>query len=216
MKKIKICVLASGRGTNLQAILDGCRDREIPGEVGVVISDKSDAYALERARKAGVETIFMNPKEHSSRKDFDLAVAKEIERRNIDLICLAGYMRILSPEFVRKFPLRIMNIHPAVLPSFPGLHSQKQAVDYGVRFSGCTVHFVDEGVDTGPVIVQAVVPCFPGDSEEELSSRILKYEHRIYKIAIKYFAEGKIKVNGRKVIIEGARWLKEEGFINPE
>lgn len=215
-KKIKIAVLASGRGTNLQAILDGCRQGEIPGEVVIVISDRKDAQALVRAREAGVENLFIDPKNFSSREEFDMKVAEEIERRNVDLICLAGYMRILSPPFVRRFPMKIMNIHPAILPSFPGLHAQRQALNYGVRFSGCSVHFVDEGVDTGPLIVQAVVPVFPDDTEEILSERILKYEHKIYKIAIKYFAEGRIKVEGRKVYIEGAKWLREEGLINPE
>lgn len=215
-KKIKIAVLASGRGTNLQAILDGCRQGEIPGEVVIVISDRKDAQALVRAREGGVENLFIDPKNFSSREEFDMKVAEEIERRNVDLICLAGYMRILSPPFVRRFPMKIMNIHPAILPSFPGLHAQRQALNYGVRFSGCSVHFVDEGVDTGPLIVQAVVPVFPDDTEEILSERILKYEHKIYKIAIKYFAEGRIKVEGRKVYIEGAKWLREEGLINPE
>ncbi len=216
MKKIRIAVLASGRGTNLQAILDGCREGEIPGDVAVVISDKEQAFALERARKAGVEALYINPKGFSSREEFDMHVADEIEKRKIDLICLAGYMRILSAAFVQRFPLKIMNIHPALLPSFPGLHGQRQAVDYGVRFSGCTVHFVDEGVDTGPVIIQAAVPVFPDDSEETLAQRILKYEHVIYRKAVKFFAEGRIKVEGRKVYIEGVQWLKEsEALVNP-
>ena len=214
--KIRIAVLASGRGTNLQAIIDGCREGEIPGEVVVVISDRENAYALERARKAGIEALHINPKDFPSREAFDEKVAEEIEKRKVDLICLAGYMRILTPPFVRKFYLKIMNIHPALLPSFPGLHGQKQAVDYGVRFSGCTVHFVDEGVDTGPVIIQAVVPVYPDDTEETLAERILRYEHVIYRKAVKFFAEGKIRVEGRKVYIEGVQWLKEDQvLINP-
>ncbi len=201
--KGKIAVLLSGRGSNFRALYRATKEGKIPAEIVLVITDRKDAPGAASAREYGIETLYFRRKDYPDRVSFDLAMAREIEKREVDLICLAGYMRILSPEFVRKFPLRIMNIHPALLPSFPGLHAQRQALEYGVKFSGATVHFVDEGVDSGPIILQAVVPVYPWDSEESLSARILKQEHRIYPEAVRLFFEGKLEVRGRRVFIKG-------------
>lgn len=202
MRKKRIAILLSGRGSNFEAIYRAINEGKIDAEIGIVISNKEDARGLLRAKEFGLETLFLNPKEFSSREEYDLKLAEEIEKRDIDLICLAGWMRILTPSFVQKFRNRIMNIHPALLPSFPGLEAQKQALEYGVRFSGCTVHFVNEEVDAGPIILQAVVPVFQNDTVETLSERILKEEHRIYPEAVRLFVEGKLRIEGRRVIIE--------------
>lgn len=202
MRKKRIAILLSGRGSNFEAIYKAINEGKIDAEIGIVISNKEDARGLLRAKEFGLETLFLNPKEFSSREEYDLRLAEEIEKRDIDLICLAGWMRILTPSFVQKFRNRIMNIHPALLPSFPGLEAQKQALEYGVRFSGCTVHFVNEEVDAGPIILQAVVPVFQNDTVETLSERILKEEHRIYPEAVRLFVEGKLRIEGRRVIIE--------------
>jgi len=202
MKRKRIAILLSGRGSNFEAIYRAIEEGKINAEIGVVISNKEDARGLLRAKEFGLETLFLNPKEFSSREEYDLKLAEEIEKRDIDLICLAGWMRILTPSFVQRFRNRIMNIHPSLLPSFPGLEAQKQALEYGVRYSGCTVHFVNEEVDAGPIILQAVVPVFQNDTVETLSERILKEEHRIYPTAIRLFVEGKLRIEGRRVIIE--------------
>lgn len=201
MRKKRIAILLSGRGSNFEAIYRAIKEGKIDAEIGIVISNKEDARGLLRAKEFGLETLFLNPKEFSSREEYDLKIAEEIEKRDIDLICLAGWMRILTPPFVQRFRNRIMNIHPALLPSFPGLEAQKQALEHGVRFSGCTVHFVNEEVDAGPIILQAVVPVFQNDTVETLSERILKEEHRIYPEAVKLFVEGKLRIEGRRVII---------------
>lgn len=201
MKKKRIAILLSGRGSNFEAIYRAINEGKIDAEIGIVISNKEDARGLLKAKEFGLETLFLNPKEFSSREEYDLKIAEEIEKRDIDLICLAGWMRILTPPFVQRFRNRIMNIHPALLPSFPGLEAQKQALEHGVRFSGCTVHFVNEEVDAGPIILQAVVPVFQNDTVETLSERILKEEHRIYPEAVKLFVEGKLRIEGRRVII---------------
>ncbi len=213
-KILRLGVLISGRGTNLQSIIDHCEQKKIPAEVVVVISDKKVAYGLERAKKHGIEALFIDPKAFPGKESFEKAMGDELEKRNVDLICLAGFMRILSPYFVNRFRGRIINIHPALLPSFPGLHGQGQAVNHGVKISGCTVHFVDEGVDSGPIIIQAAVPVFDDDDEDTLAARILKCEHKIYPMAIKLIAEGRIKVEGRKVIIKDAA-KKEWAVFNP-
>lgn len=199
---LKIGVLVSGRGSNLQAIIDASEKGEIPAKVVVVISDKKGAYALERARKHGIEALFMDPLAYPSREDHERAMGDELEKRGVGLICLAGYMRVLSSYFVRRFHGRIMNIHPALLPSFPGLHGQLQALEYGVKISGCTVHFVDEDVDHGPIIIQAAVPVLADDDEDTLSARILEYEHKIYPRAVQLFAQGRLKIQGRRVKVE--------------
>jgi phosphoribosylglycinamide formyltransferase 1 len=198
----RVGVLVSGRGSNLQALLEASARGDYPAEVVVVISDRERAAALDRARDAGVEALFVNPKDFADREAFDLALVRELEARRVDLVCNAGFMRILSPAYVRAFAGRAMNVHPALLPAFPGLHAQRQALEYGVKVAGATVHFVDEGpVDTGPIILQASVPVQPDDTEESLSARILVEEHRLYPEAVRLFAEGRLTIVGRRVII---------------
>lgn len=202
MDKLKIAVLASGRGSNLQAIIDAIEVGKVSATIAVVISDNKDAYALVRAQKHGIKILFFDPKESKTRKDYDKRIVDYLQKENIELVVLAGFMRILSPYFVNAFKFRIMNIHPALLPSFPGKHGQKQAVDYGVKISGATVHFVDEGCDTGPIILQASVTVEEDDTEETLSARILKEEHKIYPQAIQLYTEGRLEIIGRKVKIK--------------
>jgi phosphoribosylglycinamide formyltransferase-1 len=214
---IRLGVLASGGGTNLQAILDACgaagAARRIDAEIAVVVSNVPSAGALERARRAGVATEILPSKGVADREAYDLGLVEALRRRRVDLVCLAGYMRLVTPAFLRAFGPspgsrgcpRVMNIHPGLLPSFPGLHAQRQCVDYGARFAGCTVHFVDEGTDTGPVIAQAVVPVLPEDDDAALAARILVEEHRLYPQAIHWFAQGRLSVEGRRVRVDGAR-----------
>jgi len=194
-------VLASGRGSNLQAIIDAIEAGRLDALLAVVISDRPEAQALERARKHGAEALFLDPKLHQGREAFDRAVLAVLQEHRVELVCLAGFMRILTPIFVQTFKGRIMNIHPALLPAFPGLHAQRQALERGVKVAGATVHFVDEGVDTGPIILQAAVPVLEDDTEETLSARILAEEHRIYTRAIQLFAEGRLSIIGRRVVI---------------
>jgi phosphoribosylglycinamide formyltransferase-1 len=210
---IRIAVLASGGGTNLQAILDACADGRIDGRVAVVLSNVPGAGALERARRAGAAVEVVPSKGATDRAAYDGALVETLGRHAPDLVCLAGYMRLLTPTFLRTFgPTaasrgcpRVMNIHPGLLPSFPGLHAQRQALEYGARFAGCTVHFVDEGTDTGPIIAQAVVPVLPDDDEAALSARILAEEHRLYPTAVQWFAAGRLSLEGRRVTVRGAR-----------
>lgn len=202
MSLLRLGVLASGRGSNLQAIIDACREERIPATVAVVISDNDDAYALERARSAGIPAVFIGPSHHSSRAEYEQRILLELREYGVELVCLAGYMRIVGPVLLGAYPNKIINIHPALLPAFPGLHAQQQAWAYGVRHSGCTVHFVDEGMDTGPIILQAVVPVLPGDTADDLAARILEQEHVIYPEAIKLFAQGRLAIAGRKVLIK--------------
>jgi len=211
---IKIGVLASGRGSNFQSIIDAVERRYIDGEIRVLITDNPEAYAIQRAENHGIDSVVMKPKDRESRDAYYQAVASELRKREVDLVILAGFMRIVGKPLIDAYPMRIMNIHPAILPSFPGLHGQAQAADYGVKVSGCTVHFVDEGMDTGPVIIQAVVPAYHDDTEESLAERILRQEHRIFPYAIKLFAEGRLRVEGRKVIVE-ANKNTGEVLINP-
>lgn len=195
----KIGVLVSGRGTNLQAIIDAIENGELKARVAVVLSNKKDAPALDRAKKNGIETVVLNPKQFASKQEYDRGLAKELESHQVDLICLAGYMRILGPEFIRKFAGKIINIHPSLLPAFPGLDVQQKAIDYGVKFSGCTVHFVNEEVDAGPIILQAVVPVLSTDNAETLAERILIQEHLIYPRAIQMIAENRLHIENRKI-----------------
>ena len=195
----KIGVLVSGRGSNLQAIMDHIADGYLPLEIAVVISDKSDAFALERAHKAGIKTVAVERKACASKDDFEAKITAALEEAGCELVVLAGFMRILSGSFVNKWHHKIINIHPALLPSFPGLHGQGQAVAYGVKFSGCTVHFVDEGTDSGPIILQKVVPVLDDDTEDTLADRILVQEHIAMPEALKLWAENKLEINGRKV-----------------
>ena len=202
MTPLRVGVLASGRGSNLQAILDACADPAFPARVVLVVADRERAQALERASRAGVRAVFLNPKDFGDRAGFDAALGALLEAARVELVCLAGFMRILGAGFVRSFAGRIMNIHPSLLPAFPGLAAQRQALDYGVKVSGVTVHFVDEGVDTGPIIVQAAVPVLPHDTEETLSARILVEEHRLYPEAVRLFALGRLSIAGRCVTVE--------------
>jgi phosphoribosylglycinamide formyltransferase-1 len=211
-----IAVLISGSGSNLQAIIDASEKGEIPCRVGLVISNKADAYGLVRARKHGIPTEVISHRDFSSREEFDQRLVEILRKSGAELVCLAGFMRVLTPVFVRAFPNRILNIHPALLPSFPGTHGPKQALDYGVRFSGCSVHFLDEGVDTGPIVVQAVVPVYDEDTEETLAARILIQEHKIYPMAIRLFFQGSLKVEGRRVRVEGEPRIPEFFHRNPD
>ena len=199
---INIGVLASGRGTNLQAIIEAIEEGKIAGEIKVVMSDNPDAYALKRARQYHIATRYIHFKEFKNREDYDKEIIKTLKENKIELVVLAGYMRILSPYFIRTYKNKIINIHPALLPSFPGLHAQRQTLEYGVKVSGCTVHFVDEGVDSGPIILQKAVEVSDDDTEESLSEKILKEEHQIYPRAIQLFCEGRLMIKGRRVFIK--------------
>lgn len=201
-KKLRIGALASGGGTNLQAIIDRCEEGALDAEIVLVVSNNQDAGALERARQAGIPTLCIDHRRFDSREAFDQAVVRALQIAGVELVVLAGFMRIISEVFVAAFPNRIMNIHPALLPAFPGLHAQRKALEYGVRFAGCTVHFVDTGTDTGPIVIQAVVPVLDDDTEASLSARILEQEHLIYPRAIQLFAEGRLRVEGRRVFVE--------------
>lgn len=214
--KPTVAVLISGSGSNLQAIIDASERGEIPCRVGIVISNKADAYGLVRAQKHGIPTEVVDHRGFPTREEFDAKLVEVIRKTGAELVCLAGFMRVLTPVFVRAFPNRILNIHPALLPSFPGTHGPRQALSYGVRFSGCTVHFLDEGVDTGPVIVQAVVPVYDDDTEEALAARILVQEHRIYPMAIRLFFAGKLAVEGRRVRVLGESRIPEFFHRNPD
>ncbi len=203
---INLAILISGRGSNMEAILRAVKKKKIPVTPTIVISNKPDAKGLKIAQKLGVKTAVVESAGiKGGRWEYDKKLVSVLEENNVTpkngLVCLAGFMRIMSPEFIKHYRGRILNIHPAILPAFPGLHSQRQALEYGVKYSGCTVHFVDEGVDTGPIILQAVVEIKDNDTEESLSKRILRQEHKIYPQAVKLFAEGKIKTSGRKTII---------------
>jgi len=211
-----IAVLVSGSGSNLQAIIDASERGKIPGRVGLVVSNKADAYGLERARKHGIPTAVVDHKAFESREAFDAKLVEVIRASGAVLVCLAGFMRVVTPAFLRAFPHRILNIHPALLPSFPGTHGPAQALKHGVRFSGCTVHFLDEGIDTGPIIVQAVVPVYEDDTEDTLAARILTEEHRIYPMAIRLFLEGKLTVTGRKVYTKGVDKSPDFSRRNPD
>ena len=211
-----IAVLISGSGSNLQAIIDASEKGEIPCRVGIVISNKADAYGLARAKKHGIPTEVVDHKGFATREEFDGKLVEVIRGSGAELVCLAGFMRILTPVFIRAFPNRILNIHPALLPSFPGTHGPGQALAYGVRFSGCTVHFLDEGVDTGPIVVQAVVPVYDDDTEETLAARILVQEHRIYPMAIRLFFSGRLAFDGRKVKVRGEPKIPEFFHRNPD
>lgn len=195
-------ILLSGRGSNFEAIARNVLSGSIAARIAIVISNRQDAPGLERARTLGIEARCL-PSKGKDREAYDRELVALLQSFGVDIICLAGFMRVLSPYFIRAFPARILNIHPALLPAFPGLDAQKQALDYGVKFTGCTVHLVDEGVDTGPIICQAVVPVLDGDTVESLSARVLKEEHRIYSEAVRLVVEDRIRIEGRTVFVEG-------------
>ena len=197
----RIGVLISGRGSNLQAILDAVADGRLQAEIAVVISNKADAVGLDRARRAGIENLYLDHRDYDSRETFDLAVVAELKKRDVALVCLAGFMRLLSAEFVNGFPDAILNIHPSLLPAFPGLDGQGQALSYGVKVSGATVHIVTPELDNGPIVLQATVPVHDTDTADDLAARILEQEHRIYPEAVRLFAEGRVRVEGRRTRI---------------
>lgn len=213
-RKLRLGVLASGGGTNLQSLIEQCQAEQIDAEIVLVLSNNPTSGALQRAEKAGLKHCCINHRDFTDRQSFDQAVVAALIAAKVELVVLAGFMRIISEVFLAAFPQRIINIHPSLLPSFPGLHVQQKALDYGARFSGCTVHFVDVGVDTGPIIAQAVVPILAGDSEESLSARILQQEHKLYPHAIQLIAEGRVSIEGRLVQITDAE-RNETALINP-
>jgi len=213
-QKLRLAVLASGGGTNLQSIIDRCEQGRLDADISLVISNNPGAGALERATLAGIKTVCINHREFDSREKFDQAVIATLKAAEIELVVLAGFMRIISTPFLRAFPQKIINIHPSLLPSFPGLHVQQKALDYGAKVSGCTVHFVDDGVDTGPIIIQAVVPIHPTDSEESLAARILEQEHKIYPQAIQWIAEGRVEIMNRQVKVTGSE-TSTATLLNP-
>ncbi len=205
---MRVGVLASGRGSNLQAIIDAIEAGKLDARIVLVLSNKRDAAALERARKHGLTDIFLDPKpfagQPDSREAYDRAVLDVLRKHDVELVLLAGYMKIVTSVLVKAYENRMMNIHPALLPSFPGLDVQKKELEHGVKLSGCTVHFVTEGVDEGPIIIQAAVPILESDTPETLAARILVEEHEIYPKAVQLYAEGRLKVDGRIVRISGA------------
>jgi phosphoribosylglycinamide formyltransferase-1 len=206
-------VLASGRGSNFQSIIDSIESGFLKAGIAVLITDNPEAYAVERARRHNIEALVIRPRDYPDKDAYYSHLAGELKKRNVELVILAGFMRVIGKALVDQYRNRIMNIHPALLPSFPGLHGQKQAADYSVKISGCTVHFVDEGMDTGPIIIQAAVPSYHDDTEESLGQRILKQEHKIFPYAIRLFSEGRISIAGRNVIIKGNR--EDSVIINP-
>ena len=215
---LRIAVLASGRGSNLQAVIDAIEAGTVQAKIVAVISNKKDAPALERAHRQGLSTLFVDPKPYANRPDsreaYDLALLDVLRRHNVELVLLAGYMKIVTTVLVEAFTNRMMNIHPSLLPSFPGLDVQKKAIEWGCKLSGCTVHFVTEGVDEGPIILQAAVPILDDDTSDTLAARILDQEHKIYPRAVQLFAEGRLRVEGRRVIIEDGK-PEGESVINP-
>ncbi|PLX78718.1 MAG: phosphoribosylglycinamide formyltransferase [Desulfuromonas sp.] len=212
---LRLGVLASGSGSNLQSIIDRCQDGSLSAEVVLVITNNPDAKALDRAQQAGIPAVCIDHRQFAGREEFDRALVAKLRSAGVELVVLAGFMRIITPVMLEAFPQRVINIHPALLPAFPGLHVQQQAIDYGARFSGCTVHFVDAGVDTGPIIIQAVVPILAGDDAERLAARILEQEHLIYPRAIQLISEGRIRIEGRQVRIDPPAAVTGDRLINP-
>ena len=214
-KQVPIGVLISGTGTNLQAIIDAIESGKLDAKIEVVLSNKADAYGLVRARNHHIPTEVLNHKNFSSRETYDEAVVALLRERRVELVVLAGFMRLLSAVFVKAYSNRIMNIHPALLPAFPGLNVQQKALEHGARFSGCTVHFVNEECDEGPIIIQAVVPVLPDDTRETLAVRILEQEHHIYPRASQRFVEGRLKIIGRRVMVDHPPQTAIQALIQP-
>jgi phosphoribosylglycinamide formyltransferase-1 len=201
-RHLKLAVIASGRGSNFDAICQAIERKDLDANIELLVSDNPNSPALEKAAQRGIKTLHINPREFSSRELYEAALTEELQARKVDLAVLAGYMRLVGKVFLAAFENRVLNIHPALLPSFPGLHAQQQALEYGVKVSGCTVHIVDEGMDTGPIILQRAVPVLASDDEETLSQRILREEHQIYWQALQLIAEGRVWVEGRRVLIK--------------
>ncbi|MGB9698955.1 MAG: phosphoribosylglycinamide formyltransferase [Thermodesulfobacteriota bacterium] len=212
---VKLGVLVSGSGSNLQAIIDNIEAGRLDAQIKIVISNVPGVLALERARKHGLPAMVIRHKDYKSREDFDQKLVEVLKQYEVELVILAGFMRVVTPVLLRAFPMRVMNIHPALLPAFPGTHVWQAEIDYGVKFAGCTVHFVDEGTDTGPIIIQAVVPVYDDDTAETLNARILKQEHKIYSRAIQLFAEGRLEIKGRRVLTRGVPRAEDTFLINP-
>jgi phosphoribosylglycinamide formyltransferase 1 len=212
---IKLGVLISGTGTNLQAIIDAILRGDLKAEIRIVISNRPEANGLERARRHGIATAVIEHRKFPSREDFDRAVLAALHERGVELVALAGFMRLFSSVMIDAFPGRIMNIHNSLLPSFPGIHGPKDAIESGVKIAGCSVFFVTPGVDTGPIIVQAAVPVLPGDDEQRLAARILQQEHRIFPYAIRLFQEGRLEIDGRTVTIKGDSNVHAGPLLNP-
>lgn len=202
---IRVGVLASGSGSNFQALVDALHVAGSPARVEVLVCNVPGAKVLDRAARAGVESVLIDHKKVATREAYDEQLVEALTSRGIELVCLAGYMRLVTPGFLRRFPGAVINIHPALLPAFPGLHGVRQALQYGVKVSGCTVHFVDEGTDTGPIIAQATVPVLPSDDEATLGARINAEEHRLYPAVVRAIAEGRVKLVGRRVQLEENR-----------
>ncbi len=213
--RARLGVLVSGSGSNLQALLDASAQADYPAEVVCVVSNVPTAFALERARKAGVSTVVLEHKAFGSRADFERALGEELRKAGVEWVCLAGFMRLLSADFLAGFPGRVLNIHPALLPAFPGLHAQRQALERGVKIAGCTVHFVDTGTDTGPIIAQAAVPVLPGDDETSLSARILTEEHRLYPLAVRLAVTGKVTLEGTRTRVDAEATVGELSLRSP-
>jgi phosphoribosylglycinamide formyltransferase-1 len=216
---MKLAVLISGRGSNLQALIDACANEDFPAEIALVLSNKADALGLEHAEKAGIPTQTLNPKNFTDRDVFDAAMSEIIEASGAELVCLAGYMRLLSDGFVRTWRDKLINIHPSLLPSFKGLHVHEQVLEAGVRFSGCTVHFVRPAMDEGPIIAQAVVPVLPDDTPDVLAARILEQEHKLYPLAVRLIAEGRVRVTNEVVRItdhQPPTGSTRDALLNPE
>ena len=212
---VNLGVLVSGSGSNLQAIIDNIEAGRVDAQIKVVVSNLPDAYALERARKHGIPTEVIRHKEFKTRQDFDQRLVDVLKVHDVELVVLAGFMRIITPLLLRAFPMRVMNIHPALLPAFPGTHVWQAEVNSGVKFAGCTVHFVDEGTDTGPIIIQAVVPVYDDDTADSLNARILKQELKIYSQAIQLYAEGRLETQGHRVAAKGVHKAPDSFMINP-
>ena len=211
---VNLGVLVSGSGSNLQAIIDNIEAGRLDARIKIVISNVPDVFALERARKRGLSSMVISHK-GCRREDFDQQLVDVLKANEVELVILAGYMRIITSVLLRAFPMRVMNIHPALLPAFPGTHVWQTEVDYGVKFAGCTVHFVDEGTDNGPIIIQAVVPVYDDDAADTLNARILKQEHKIYSQAIQLYAEGRLEIQGRRVLSKGLAKTPDSFMINP-
>jgi len=210
-----LAVLVSGSGTNLQALLDASAGADFPARVGVVLSNVPGVLALERARAAGVPTVIVPHQSFPGRAAYDAALLAALAPYRPDIVCLAGFMRLLGGDFLRAFPAGVLNIHPALLPSFPGLHGVRQALTHGVKVSGCTVHLVDEGTDTGPIVAQAAVPVLDGDTEESLAARIRSEEHRLYPLAVRLVAEGRLRRDGRRLVGGPAPDAPGQALRNP-
>jgi phosphoribosylglycinamide formyltransferase-1 len=214
-RRVKLGVLISGSGSNLQSIIDRIEDGCLAADIACVISNNAGAFGLERARRHGIPALHIDHRQFTGRSAYDAALVETLHQYGVELVVLAGFMRIITPVLIDAFPHAIMNIHPAILPAFPGLHAQRQALDHGARVSGCTVHFVDAGTDTGPIIIQAVVPVLDDDTEETLSARIQIEEHRVYPRAIQLYSEGRLSVEGRRVVISPPAPASAASLENP-